>query len=64
MAIDNNMCFVFARPINMSIKLVAPTSKAVDKFAGAISAQIIMTGVMIGKKPFLKSLITFCLRLS
>ncbi len=40
-----------------------PINNAVDKFAGAINAQIIRTGMINGRNPFLKSLITFCLRL-
>ena len=58
------ICFVLTLPINISNKLVPKIRMAVDKFAGAISMQMMPTGTMIGKNPFLKSLITFCLRLN
>ena len=54
------ICFILTLPMNISSKLVAPINNAVDRFAGAISIQIIPTGIMTGKKPFLKSLITSC----
>ena len=44
--------------------MLQPVNNAVERFAGAINTQIIPTGMINGRKPFLKSLITFCLRLS
>ena len=43
---------------------VAPINKAVERFAGAINKQIIATGMITGKNPFLKSFITSCFLLS
>src|SRR4030095_8758948 len=56
-------CFVFALPIKNKSKQLAPSNKAVERLAGAINAQTIPTGTINGKKPCLKSLITFCLLL-
>jgi len=58
------ICFVLTLPMNINKRLVPKISIAVERFAGAISIQIIATGTMMGKNPFLKSLITFCLRLN
>ena len=55
---------MLTRPINNNNMLVAPTSNAVDRLAGAISMQMIPTGTMTGRNPFLKSLITSCFLLS
>ena len=63
-AIVSKICFVFTLPINIISMLVPPISNAVDKFDGAINKQIITTGVIIGRNPFLNSLITVCLRLN
>src|SRR5687767_7099763 len=50
--------------MNINNRLVAPVSMAVDRFAGAINTQMISTGMITGRKPFLKSLITFCFLLN
>src|SRR5689334_13453377 len=60
----NKICFGLARPINNNIKQLDPNNNAVDKLAGAINRQIIATGNIIGRKPFLKSLITSCFLLN
>ncbi|MNY43936.1 hypothetical protein D3C86_1789210 [compost metagenome] len=62
--ISNRMNFMGIRPMKNIKQQVAPKSKAVDRFAGAISPQIISTGNSTGKKPFQKLPITFCFRLS
>src|SRR6185436_4613773 len=58
-----NKCFVFALPIKNNKRQLAPSNKAVERFAGAINAQTSPTGMINGKKPCLKSLILFCLLL-
>src|SRR5690242_7976644 len=58
------MCFKFTLPINIKSKAMPPMSKEVERLAGAINTQIIPTGIINGKNPFLKSLITFCLLLN
>ena len=50
--------------INNNTKQLAPSNNAVERLAGAISKHIIATGIIIGKKPFLKSFITSCFLLS
>ena len=60
----NKMCFMLTRPMNNNNIAVAPVSNAFDKLAGIINAQVITIGIMTGKKPFLKSFITSCLRLN
>ena len=62
--IVNKICLILILPINISNNEVAPVKSAFDKFAGIINAQIINTGVMTGKKPFLKSLMTSCFLLN
>ena len=58
------MCLMLALPIKSKIRLVAPVNKAVDRFAGAIKAQIITTGAISGKNPDLNCLIVSCLLLN
>ena len=58
------ICFEFTRPININKILVPAINMAVERLAGAISTQIMPTGIMMGRNPFLKSFITLCLRLS
>ena len=58
--IANKMCLKLTRPINISNKEVAPVNNAVERFAGAINTQTTATGMIIGKKPSLKFLITSC----
>ena len=60
----SKICFALARPMNRSMRQLAPNNKAVDKFAGAMSIQMIATGIITGKNPFLKSLITSCFLLN
>ena len=62
--IVNKICLILTLPMNISNNEVAPVKSAFDKFAGIINAQIINTGVITGKKPFLKSLITSCFLLN
>ena len=38
--IVNKICFVLARPINNSIRQLAPNNKAVDKFADSATSQV------------------------
>src|SRR5690606_20494514 len=56
----NKMCFILALPINNNSNEVAPTSNAVERFAGAINPHTKITGNIRGRYPFLKSLITSC----
>src|SRR5689334_14283831 len=58
------ICFILTRPMNINNKLVAPTNNAVDKLAGAIKTHVTTTGIITGRKPFLKSFITSCFLLS
>jgi hypothetical protein len=44
-----NKCFVLALPIKNNSKQLAPSNKAVDRFAGAIKAQTSPTGMINGK---------------
>ena len=60
----NKICLILTRPINISNNEVAPVKSALDKLAGIINAQIIITGVITGRNPFLKSLITSCFLLN
>jgi len=52
------ICFKLTRPINIKTKLVVNRIAAVEKFAGKIRKQTINTGITIGRKADLKSLIT------
>ena len=60
----NKICLMLTLPININNSDVAPVRSALDKLAGIIKAQIISTGIMTGKNPFLKSLITSCFLLN
>ena len=62
--IVNKICLKLTLPINNKSNEVAPVNNAFDKFAGMIKPQIINTGIITGKNPFLKSLITSCFLLS
>ena len=64
MAIVTKICLVLTLPININNMLVPKMSNEVDKFAGAINKQINTTGMIIGKNPFFKSLITCCFLLN
>ena len=39
--------------MNMSKSAIPPINKAVERFAGAINMQIIPTGMISGRNPFL-----------
>ena len=54
------MYFIFILPINISTKLVANKTAAVEKFAGRINAQTINTGNTTGTNASLKSLMLSC----
>ncbi len=54
------ICLALALPMKSRSIQLAPSNRAVDRFAGAINAQVMITGVITGRKPFLKSLITSC----
>ena len=43
---------------------MAPVNNAFDKLAGMIKPQMMNTGIITGKNPFLKSLMTSCFLLS
>ena len=60
----NKICLILILPININNSEVAPVNNAFDKFAGIINAQIMITGVITGRNPFLKSLITSCFLLN
>ncbi len=62
--IVNSICLKLTRPINNNSSDVAPVSSAFDKLAGMINIQVNATGIINGKKPFLKSFITSCFRLN
>ena len=57
-------CLPLILPMNISIIQVAPMSRAVERFAGAINRQTTATGRITGKNPFLKSFISSCFLLS
>ena len=46
--------------MNINNNEEAPVSNALDKLAGMIKEQVSNTGIITGKKPFLKSFITDC----
>ena len=60
----SKICLMLTLPININNNEVAPVNNAFDKLAGMINAQIISTGIITGKNPFLKSLITSCFLLN
>lgn len=49
------------RPINIRTMQEAKSTAAVEKLAGKINPQTIITGIIIGTKVLLKSLISSCL---
>jgi hypothetical protein len=53
-------CFIDIRPINISITLTINIISAVERLAGRISVHIMPTGIITGRKAFLKSLISSC----
>lgn len=48
--------------MNNNVIQVANNNAEVEKLAGKIKAQIIPIGIIIGKKPVLKSFIVFCFK--
>ena len=54
---SNNKCLILILPINISITDVAKNNAAVERFAGTIRMQTMITGVTIGINAFLKSFI-------
>jgi hypothetical protein len=59
--IKENIYFSDILPIKINTILVTNKIAAVEKFAGSISVQIRMAGMITGKKPDLKFLILFLL---